>query len=259
MHASLVYCINTANDTARPFSDGKIFNMSGLKIALIHATHLAMQPVSAVFASLWPEAQCRNLLDDSLSLDLQEQGMTGAMVDRMVGLAGYVKSQGAQAILFTCSAFGPAIDAAKRAHKIPILKPNEAMFDEALDLCERQGKPCRIGLLTTFAPAAVSMRAELQEAIEQRRLSVVIESACATGALEKLNAGDPQSHDQLLLDTATAMPACDVYVLGQFSMARSQALVQKALPKSVLTSPASAVRRLQSALAVIPINPAPLN
>jgi hypothetical protein len=157
--------------------------------------------------------------------------------------------------LFTCSAFGPAIDAAKRTHNIPILKPNEAMFDEALDLCEREGKPCRIGLLTTFAPAAVSMQAEFQEAIEQRRLSVVIESACATGALEKLNAGDPQTHDRLLLETATAMPSCDVYVLGQFSMARSQALVEKALQKPVLTSPASAVRRLQSALGIIPATP----
>jgi hypothetical protein len=60
-----------------------------------------------------------------------------------------------------------------------------------------------------------------------------------------------------LLEAATAMPSCDVYVLGQFSMARSQALVQKALQKPVLTSPASAVRRLQSALAMNPINPAP--
>jgi Asp/Glu/hydantoin racemase len=229
--------------------------MNDSKIALIHATPLAMRPVSDVFAALWPEAKCRNLLDDSLSRDLQEQGLTPAMVDRMVGLAGYVKSQGAQAILFTCSAFGPAIDAAKRTHNIPILKPNEAMFDEALDLCERQGKPCRIGLLTTFAPAAVSMQAEFQETIEQRRLSVVIESACATGSLEKLNSGDPQTHDRLLLETATAMPSCDVYVLGQFSMARSQALVERALQKPVLTSPASAVRRLQAALAIPSIPP----
>jgi hypothetical protein len=51
------------------------------------------------------------------------------------------------------------------------------------------------------------------------------------------------------------MPSCDVYVLGQFSMARSQALVEKALQKPVLTSPASAVRRLQSALGIIPATP----
>ena len=59
--------------------------MDDSKIALIHATPLAMQPVSEVFAALWPEAKCRNLLDDSVSPDLQEQGLTAAMVDRMVG------------------------------------------------------------------------------------------------------------------------------------------------------------------------------
>jgi len=207
-----------------------------------------MQPVSEVFTALWPEARCRNLLDDSLSSDLQAQGLTTTMIDRMVGLAGYVTAHGAQAILFTCSAFGPAIDAAKKALPIPILKPNEAMFDEALDLCEALGKPCRIGLLTTFGPASVSMLAELQEAIAHRDLPVVVESACALGALEKLNAAEASAHDQLVLQTAKTMPVCDVYLLGQFSMARTQTLLDNALQKPVLTSPASAVRRLQLAL-----------
>lgn len=207
-----------------------------------------MQPVSEVFAALWPQAQCRNLLDDSLSPDLQAQGLGPAMVERMVGLASYAKAHGAQAILFTCSAFGPAIDAAKKAHDIPILKPNEAMFDEALDLCEALARPCRVGLLTTFAPAAAPMLAELQEAIAHRGLPVSIDSACAQGALEMLNAGDAAAHDQRLLQTALQMPACDVYVLGQFSMARTQAPLAQALHKPVLTSPASAVRRLMAAL-----------
>lgn len=218
------------------------------RIFLIHATALAMQPVGEAFSQLWPHAQCRNLLDDSLSADLQVQGLSAAMVDRMVGLAGYAQSHGAQAVLFTCSAFGPAIDAAKKAHQIPILKPNEAMFDEALALCAVLGKPCRIGLLTTFAPASVSMLSELQEAIVCSGLPVSVEGACATGALEKLNAGDAETHDRLLHATATGMPACDVYLLGQFSMARSQTLLEHVLQKPVLTSPASAVRRLQATL-----------
>jgi Asp/Glu/hydantoin racemase len=222
--------------------------MKDPEITLIHATPLAVQPVYEVFSALWPQARCRNLLDDSLSPDLQAQGLTPAMIDRMVDLADYAQSHGAQAILFTCSAFGPAIDAAKKAFSIPILKPNEAMFDEALDLCAALGKPCRIGLLTTFAPASVSMRIELEAAIAQRGLHITIESGCAAGALDMLNTGDVTGHDRLLLETATALSICDVHVLGQFSMARCQPQLQQALQRPVLSSPASAVRRLQAAL-----------
>lgn len=215
---------------------------------MIHATPLAIQPVAEVFSALWPQAACSNLLDDSLPRDLQAQGLSRSMVDRMVGLATYAQTQNAQAILFTCSAFGPAIDAAKKAHDLPILKPNEAMFDEALDLCQAKGRSSRIGLLTTFAPASASMHHELTEAIAQRGLPVFIELACAEGAMQRLQAGDTHAHDQHVLETARRMPACDVYLLGQFSMARCQALLASALGRPVLSSPVSAVRRLQAAL-----------
>ena len=223
--------------------------MTGPRIALIHATPLAIKPVSDVFEQLWPEAKCKNLLDDSLPSDLQAHGMGPPMIERMVGLASYMEKQGAEAILFTCSAFGPAIEAAKNAQSISVLKPNEAMFDDALDLCARLGKPCRIGLLTTFSPSTASMLKELETAIELRGLPITTEGGCAAGAMEILLAGDVQTHDRMVLLAAMQMPACDVYLIGQFSMAHTQKQLEQVLHKPVLTSPASAIRRLQTALA----------
>ena len=57
-----------------------------------------------------------NLLDDSLSADLARAaaGSTTRMTARFLALAAYAIDTGAQAILFTCSAFGPCIDAVKR-------------------------------------------------------------------------------------------------------------------------------------------------
>jgi len=77
-----------------------------------------------------------NLLDDSLSADLARSGgLDAAMTARFVALADYAVGTGAQAILFTCSAFGPCIDEVKRRHAaLPVLKPNEAMVDEAVAL-----------------------------------------------------------------------------------------------------------------------------
>lgn len=223
--------------------------MIDLRIALIHATPLAVQPVAAAFASLWPQAQCMNLLDDTLSVDLAKAGLLNeAMTQRMVGLARYAKSYGAQGILFTCSAFGPAIERASQEVGVPTLKPNEAMFDAALAQCANLGRKSRIGLLTTFAPAATSMAEELEAAVSQSGLQVCIDSSCATEAMSALNSGDTARHDALIVESALKLKDCDVLLLGQFSMARAKALVEATTGIPTLTSPESAVKRLMAEL-----------
>ena len=208
-----------------------------------------MPPMAEAFERLWPQAQRMNLLDDRLSQDLAAAGsLTADMVARVVSLAQYGRSCGARGILFTCSAFGPAIESAAQVLGVPTLKPNEAMFDEALDLCARLGGARRIGLLTSFAPAGKSMRDELLAAAGRRKLQVTLDSACVSGAMDALNAGDVASHDRLIVEQAQALAGCDVLMLGQFSMARAMPLVAAATRQPVLTSPDSAVRRLQRAL-----------
>src|SRR5689334_22791129 len=102
------------------------------RISLIHATPLAIEPVRASFTRLWPQARVTNLLEDSLSDDLSASGqLTAGLEARFVALGRYAVLTGAEAILFTCSAFGAAIDASKKATGIPTLKPNEAMFEES--------------------------------------------------------------------------------------------------------------------------------
>ena len=116
------------------------------KIALIHAVLPAMAPVEEAFKTLWPETRRTNLLDDSLSADREAAGrLTPEMSARIMALAAYAAGTGADAVLFTCSAFGEAIDAAARAQAIPVLKPNEAMFESAFDAgaCDRHAGDLR--------------------------------------------------------------------------------------------------------------------
>jgi hypothetical protein len=208
-----------------------------------------MQPVAAAFGELWPDARITNLLDDSLSQDRAAAGaLDGAMTQRFIDLALYVKRCGAKGILFTCSAFGPAIEAAAQACGLPTLKPNEAMFDEALAQCAQLGGSRTIGLLTTFAPAAQSLRDELTQLATSRGASVALEVACAHGAMEALAAGNPAEHDRLVLEQARALSRCDLILLGQFSMAATRAAVEKETGRSVLTSPHSAVRAMRAAV-----------
>src|SRR5215510_7076484 len=150
-----------------------------MRITLIHALKHSIVPIEASFAKLWPEARLMNLLDDSLSADLaHDGGLTDAMTKRFLNLGNYATSTGADAILFTCSAFGPCIEAVARAHApMPVLKPNEAMIEQAVAM----GK--RIGLLSTFPPTLVSMPPEFPD-------SVKVVPKLAEGALAALDRGD---------------------------------------------------------------------
>lgn len=214
-----------------------------MRIALIHALKHSIVPIEAAFARLWPEARLANLLDDSLSADLARDGaLTPAMTERFLTLARYARRAGADGILFTCSAFGPCIEACARdLAPIPVLKPNEAMIEEAIALA---GPAARIGLLATFAPTLASMPAEFAAAAPQATLVPCL----AADALAALDHGDAVAHDQAAARAATALPEVDVVALAQFSLARAAHMVEEATGKPVLTTPDSAVRKLQRLL-----------
>ena len=214
-----------------------------MRIALIHALRHSIVPVEEAFARLWPEARTTNLLDDSLSADLARQGsLDDAMTDRFLALSRYQKSCAANGILFTCSAFGPCIEASARdLAPIPVLKPNEAAIEEAVALAGPTG---RIGLLSTFPPTLQSMPPEFLAVAPGATLVPCL----VEGALAALDRGDVDEHDRLSAAASERLRDCDVIVLTQFSLARAQPLVERATGRPVITTPDSAVRKLRRAL-----------
>ncbi|QIO35333.1 aspartate/glutamate racemase family protein [Bradyrhizobium sp. 1(2017)] len=208
-----------------------------MRITLIHALKHSVAPIEAAFATAWPEARLMNLLDDSLSADLARDGaLTDAMTERFLALGDYAAATGADGILFTCSAFGPCIEAVARAHApMPVLKPNEAMIERALTM----GK--RIGLLSTFRPTLVSMPPEFPTTVE-------IVPKLAEGALAALDRGDRATHDRLIAEASRDLRDCDVIALAQFSIAATAPLVSEATGRPVVTTPDSAVDKLMKLL-----------
>jgi Asp/Glu/hydantoin racemase len=208
-----------------------------MRIALIHALKHSITPIESSFARLWPEARLMNLLDDSLSVDLARDGrLTEAMTGRFQAIGRYVASTGADAILFTCSAFGPCIEAVARVQApLPVLKPNEAMIEEAV----KRGR--KIGLLSTFPPTLASMPREFPSSVE-------IVPKLAEGGMAALDRGDRAEHDRLVMEAARDLRGCDVIALAQYSMAPAAALVAEATGRPVLTTPDSAVQKLKEAL-----------
>lgn len=217
------------------------------RIALIHATPLAIEPIEEAFKRLWPTATTMNLLDASLSTDLARNTFSiHEFTARFLALSRYAASTGADAILFTCSAFGSALDEAKKDMPLPSLKPNEAMFAEAL--AHARGKRGRIGLLTTFPPATQALESGLHNDASAAGMKVEVIRKCVPEALDALNSGDVDAHDSLLKQAALEMDEVDVLMLGQFSMARASVRLRECLSYPVLTSPDSAVSRLKSSI-----------
>src|SRR5690606_2512180 len=131
-----------------------------------------------------------DLFDSSLAPDLQSRGSLDASIHgRIDALARYAaESSGAagstSAILFSCSAFGPAIDQTKARLSIPVLRPNEAAFEKALAAGDR------IGLLVTFMPSLASLERELHEMAAAAGRQISVTSMHVEGALAALKAGN---------------------------------------------------------------------
>jgi hypothetical protein len=208
-----------------------------MRIALIHALKHSPPPVEDAFRRIWPKATLMNLMDDSLATDLERSGkLTDGMTQRFLILGQYAFATGADGILFTCSAFGACIDAVKaQAVGKPVLKPNEAMIEDAV------AAGGTVGLLATFPPTLKSMPAEFPKGASLR-------PTLAEGALEALNRGNAAAHDALAVKAAMALKDCDVIALAQFSLARCAPAIAAATGKPVLTTPDSAVRKMKALL-----------
>jgi len=215
----------------------------GLRIGLIHATPLAIEPVNRALASRLPGAQAMNLLDDSLSADRAAPG--GLEVDftpRFRALTDYCLAQSVDGVIYTCSAFGEAIERVRAKAPVPMLKPNEAMVEEAL-AC---GQP--IVVLATFAPSIPSIEVDFREAVGPDGRIPELIGAYVPEAQRLLAEGDAEGHDRRIAEVAARHRGRGRLMLCQFSMARAAAQVERATGERPLTSPESAVGRMASLL-----------
>jgi len=217
--------------------------MTGPRIALIHALPDSVEPANTAFKRDWPEAWVFNVLDDALARDQATAGddQKTAMVinSRIIDLGRYAYASGAKGILYTCSAFGRSITTAGKLIPCPVLRPNEAAVDAALDAGPR------IALLATFEPTVGMMKAEVETAAKARNLSPNVDSRLVPGALAALQSGDGATHDRLIAEAAAALPEVDAVVLAQFSMTRAASSIKG---RNVITTPGSAIARLRRIL-----------
>ncbi len=200
----------------------------------------AMDAAARAFTADWPEARVSNLLDDSLFAWIRE---AGGVVPDMYGvfreLARHMVGRGADGILFTCSAFRQVIDACIREFELPILKPNEAMIEKALDAGSR------IAIMATVGPTIPSVSVEIEEMAAARGQKVELVPYVVDHAFDALAGGDAATHDRLVAERARDITSCDAIVLAQFTLSRAVPAVQSVNKTPIYNSPGAAVARMR--------------
>lgn len=210
------------------------------RIALIHATRVAIDPVEVVAKKLWPEVELVSILEEALSMDRAAGTVPAVELNaRIVDLARYAERLNTDGILYTCSAFGEGIEQAANTSQLPILKPNEAMFDAAFSYGNN------IAMIYTFPPSVKGMEKEFYDAAKHNDSAATMHSIFAEGALDALKTGDTQTHNRLIADAAVGVDA-DAIMLAQFSMAMAAPVVRDVTNVPVLTSPESAIEKMKN-------------
>jgi Asp/Glu/hydantoin racemase len=200
----------------------------------------AMDAAVRAFAADWPEARISNLLDDSLFAWVREAGgVVPEMYDVFRNLTWHMVSRGADGILFTCSAFRQVIDACIADFEVPILKPNDAMIEKALDAGQR------IAVMATVGPTIPSISAEIEEMAAARGRKVELVPYVVDRAFDALAGGDAATHDRLVAERARDIRDCDAIVLAQFTLSRAVPAVQAVNKTPVYNSPGAAVARMR--------------
>ncbi|MCD2182828.1 aspartate/glutamate racemase family protein [Rhizobium sp. GN54] len=214
------------------------------RIVLYHATPVAMEPVISSMARLWPEAEAVNLLDDGLTIDRAKEGseLSDELTGRFLDFGRYAHRIGADGILVTCSAFGPAIEKMADELPVPVLKPNEAMFRDAI------AAGGRIGMLATFAPAVSTMTEEFSQFAADTGAAATLDTIVVADAIDLLRKGDAAAHNRLVAARAPELARHDAIMLAHFSTSRAAEAVRAVVDVPVLSAPDAAVLRMRALL-----------
>jgi Asp/Glu/hydantoin racemase len=217
------------------------------RLALVHTVAGNVPVFERLVAELLPGVETTSIVDESLLNDaITVGGLTDDIRARLDRRVREAVADGADAILVTCSSVGSAVEDAARGRRIPVVRVDQPMAEEAV----RAGS--RIGVLATLRTTLEPTADLVRRVADRDGRSVEVIARVAGGAFEALQAGDVERHDALVTEAFAGLrDEVDVVLLAQASMAR----ILDALPEPdrrvpVLASPRLGVERMAELLSV---------
>ncbi|WP_281227904.1 aspartate/glutamate racemase family protein [Flavobacterium aquiphilum] len=215
--------------------------MSAKILGFVHTSATLVPLFQQLSSEFLNGVETFNIVDDSLIKDVIKKGkLMPNTAARVVSHVQSAEAAGADVILVTCSSIGVAIETAATLSSVPVIRVDQAMADEAVQISNKIGVIAT--LPTTLEPTSdlVRRRAELAGK------NVTISSKLCEGAFEALMSGNAAKHDEMVANALKElMKEVDVIVLAQASMARvvdGLSADEKVVP--ILASPAIAMKKL---------------
>lgn len=213
------------------------------KVIIIHTSLVSYDELKNLFKEIIPEAEVKNIVDDTLLAEVSKNGaITPAIVRRLGKYVQEAELLGADLIFNQCSSMGRAIDIVKNSITTPILKIDQEMADTAVTLGNR------IAVIATVKSTVDPSCDIVKKAGEAAGKNVEIVPVLVDGALDVLMSGDREKHNRLVREAVLkAEKTCDVIVLSQGSMTVLLPELSD-VKKPVLSSPRMGVMRARKEL-----------
>ncbi|MGQ9543196.1 MAG: aspartate/glutamate racemase family protein [Candidatus Bathyarchaeia archaeon] len=213
-------------------------------LGLIHTVFSVCEQINRLVSELMPQVERINIVDDYITRLIKVRGGITPEISRIVtGYIRAVEEEGADAVLVTCSSISPCVDYARPLVSIPVLRIDDPMTDMAVEMGDR------IGVVATASTTIKPTTELLLRKAEDRGRKVRLEVELNEDALEALQRGDLEGHDEIVLSSVGRISdKVDVIVLAQASMAHIASKVDEHLRPKILTSPRSGVEQARRIL-----------
>jgi uncharacterized protein YgbK (DUF1537 family) len=213
-------------------------------IALISATPLAIAPAEAAIKATMDHVDVWNILDDRLVSDAASQGgLTPELSARMRVLINFALQYGADAVLLTCSVYGP-VAMEYRGGSVRVFSPDQAVIDDVL-----KGPHERVLVVASFNEALEDSVFRLQQASAQYGRRITVTGVVATDALQCAKGDRSDLVTALSAAVEPYLAKSDVVLLAQYSLSPAQEDLEQQIDVPVLSGPRSAATHLRSELA----------
>lgn len=213
-------------------------------ITMVHTVLPVVDTMMQTFAndSRRSSVELYNIVDDAIIPRVRSLGISG--VSRIVYqhlLAA--EDHGSQVILVTCSSLSSLVDTLRPLIRIPVVKIDEAMIDQAVQAGGRLAVVATVE--TTLGPTLAQLQKKVADVANAARPLEIVPCLCAEAYTALLRENSPEKHDALVAAAVRKLlPEVDAIMLAQVSMVRVLPAIRQMTDKPIFTSPESAVDRV---------------